>query len=511
VSSTSGAPAGAPPGSGELERFGYEQSFERSVSRFASFAVAFSFISITTGIFTTYGSVLVSSGPLGIWTWPIVVAGQLCVALVLGSLAARFPVTGYAYQWMSRLAHPLLGWLVGWVSFTFLVVVVVAVDYSVASTVFPKLFKYTGTADNAWAVTAGVILVQGLLVAFSTRWSERVNNAAVVTELAGILGLIFLLLVVGAIAGDLDFGHLFSKGSVSGEGYWSLGHGSHVGPWVLGFLLGAFTIVGFESAANLAEETHDPETVVPRAMWQAVLSAGVIGFLFLIAVTVASGDPKTLAASGTPVADVIERVLGGFVGSLLLVLVAISIFACGLVILITGVRLTWAMSRDERFPGWQVLRRVDATRGTPRNATALVVIVSEAILAIFANRSDALVKLFSAATLLPAIIYSASVLLFIYARRKLPATHGFSLGRFETPVVVLAVIWLAFELAIFRDASFKDPWIYVGVMTAIGVVYLLYLVATRGVRGLAMPEMASIDAELDAAAAEPTAATAPAR
>jgi hypothetical protein len=32
--------------------------------------------------------------------------------------------------------------------------------------------------------------------------------------------------------------------------------------------------------------------------------------------------------------------------------VVISIFACGLVILITGVRLTWAMSHDQRFPGW---------------------------------------------------------------------------------------------------------------------------------------------------------------
>ena len=43
---------------------------------------------------------------------------------------------------------------------------------------------------------------------------------------------------------------------------------------MLGFLLGAFTIVGFESAANLAEETKRPEVVVPRAMWQAVLASG---------------------------------------------------------------------------------------------------------------------------------------------------------------------------------------------------------------------------------------------
>lgn len=489
----------------DLARFGYEPAFERSVTRFASFAIAFAFISITTGIFTTYGAVLASSGPLGIWTWPIVIAGQTCVALVLGSLAARFPVTGYAYQWMSRLANPVLGWMIGWVSFTFLVIVVVAVDYAVASTVFPSLFQYEGTAGNAWAVTAGVILLQALLVAFSTRWSERVNNVAVGAELLGMLGLVFLLLLVGAIAGELDFGNLFSRGSVEGEGYWSLGDGNTVGPWVLGFLLGAFTIVGFESAANLAEETNEPETVVPRAMWQAVVISGVVGFAFLIAVTAAADDPVALAESGTPVADVIDDVLGTFLGTLLLVLVAVAIFACGLVILITGVRLTWAMSRDRRFPGWQLWRQVDERRGTPRNAAILVLVVSQVILAIFANREDALFKLFSAATLLPAIIYFSTVALFVFARRRLPPTSGFRLGGWEVPVVVLATVWLVFELSIFRDASFRDPWIYVLVMAAIGGVYLSYLLVTRGAKGLAMPTMESIDAELEGEAASPTA------
>jgi len=109
----------------DLAKFGYKQSLERRTGRFASFAVAFAFVSIATGIFTTYGAVLNSSGPVGIWTWPIAVVGQLAVAFVLGALAARIPVTGYHYQWMSRLANPVLGWILGWISFTFLAIVVV--------------------------------------------------------------------------------------------------------------------------------------------------------------------------------------------------------------------------------------------------------------------------------------------------------------------------------------------------------------------------------------------------
>ena len=61
--------------------------------------------------------------------------------------------------------------------------------------------------------------------------------------------------------------------------------------------------------------------------------------------------------------------------------------------------------------------------------------------------------------------------------------------------MVLALVFLLFELSIFRDSSFKQPWIYVGVMTVIGLIYLGYLLARYGRRGLAMPDMRSIDAQ----------------
>ena len=50
----------------QLDRYGYRQQFVRSLRHFESFAVAFSFISITTGIFTTFAFVLATGGPRGI-------------------------------------------------------------------------------------------------------------------------------------------------------------------------------------------------------------------------------------------------------------------------------------------------------------------------------------------------------------------------------------------------------------------------------------------------------------
>lgn len=468
-----------------LEQFGYRQEFKRELKRFASFAVGFSFISITTGIFTTYGSVLNWGGPLGVWTWPLVIVGQLFVALVFAALASRIPLAGYSYQWASRLTNPKVGWLIGWVSFIFLIVDVVAVDYALAQTVLPSLLGYTETPQNAWLATGIVIAVQMLLIISSTLLSSRVNSAAVGTEVVGIVGLTLLLVIVGAARSLLHPDHLFSMGIIPSAGYFNLGGLTSTGPFMFSFLLGGFTVVGFEAAANLAEETQEAHRVVPFSMWSSVVLSGIVGFAFLIALNLASNNIKALSASATPVANIVTQTLGTVIGDIFLLLVTFSIFACGLVIFITMTRLTWAMSRDRRFPGHQLFSRVSRSTGTPVAATIFGGFLIEIVLAvfaglgIFANQASPLGYLFSAATLLPAIIYLATVILYIVARHKLPAMRGFSLGVFEWPIIVLALVWLLFELAIFRDASFVAPWLYSLIMFGIGLIYFVWLLIAR--------------------------------
>lgn len=485
-----------------VEQSGYRQEFRRDLKRFASFAVGFSFISITTGIFTTYGAVLNWGGPLGIWTWPLVVLGQLFVALVFAMFASRVPLAGYSYQWVSRLFNPKVGWLVGWLSFIFLAVVVVSVDYAIAQTVLPSLFGYTETPQNAWLATAIVLLAQMGLIVFSTFWTTRINNAAVSTELIGIIGLAVLLLIVGAVRGLLNPDHLFSIGSVSSAGYFNPGDLFKTGPFMLSFLLGAYTIVGFEAAANLAEETENAHRVVPFAMWSSVVLSGVVGFIFLVALNLASQNLTALAASSTPVADIVTGVLGRVVGDILLVIVTFSIFACGLVIFMTNTRLVWAMARDGRFPGYALVRRVNTRTGTPAASTLLVGILGQLILGVFAglgvfaNQTNTLANLFGASTLLPAIIYFLTVIFYIVVRRRLPhMENAFSLGVFEWPVIVLALAWLLWELAIFRDAQFATPWIYCLVMFGIGVLYFAWMLLTR-------PRALSTESQLETAPTE---------
>lgn len=461
-----------------LGRYGYEQAFDRTISRFASFAVAFSFISIATGIFTAYGFMLQAGGPLGIWTWLLVGVGQGAVALVFAALAARIPLSGYSYQWGSRLANPTVGWLLGWLSFAFLSIVVIAVDSTLAGQVLPALFGYESTTAATQVGTLAILAVQALLIVFSTRLTAAVNSAAVAAELVGIVLLGVVLLAVALFTGEANFSNLVDRGAAPDAGYFAF---VPIGAFLSSFLLGAFTIVGFESAANLAEETHEPHKVVPRAMWGAVALATVLGFLFLVALTVSIGDVGAVTASATPVADVVRDVLGGFFGVVFLAFVGVAIFACGLVIFVTGVRLTWAMSRDGRFPGHGLFSRVNATTDTPVWATALVLGLGVLWTLLIASAAD----LFSAATLLPALIYAGTVLLYLFTRGRQAALdvaedehqrrERFSLGRWEAPVVAVALVWLALELWILLDAQFRVAQLYVLGMVGVGALYYVFM------------------------------------
>ena len=238
------------------------------------------------------------------------------------------------------------------------------------------------------------------------------------------------------------------------EGYWSFGDLTTAGPWMLGFMLGAFTIVGFESAANLAEETNDPETVVPRAMWQAVAGVRCARLPLHRRRHPGGRDPVALAESGTPIADVIDDTLGSVVATLLLVMVVLAIFACGLVIMMTGARLTWAMSRDERFPGWQ--RAAPDLADVPHAAEGhrrCHVVPRPDHPGDLLQDTNVLFTLFGAATLLPAVMYASTVVLYVVKRKPLPHSDKFDLGEWEVPIMVVAVVWLVFELALFRDAA----------------------------------------------------------
>jgi amino acid transporter len=115
-----------------LQSLGIKPELRRTLGFLSNFAIAFSFISVSTGSFGNFGYGIGMGGPAFFWTWPIIVLGQTLVALVFAELASHYPVAGSIYQWSKRLSNRTLGWFTGWFYFWAQVVTVTAVAVIVA-------------------------------------------------------------------------------------------------------------------------------------------------------------------------------------------------------------------------------------------------------------------------------------------------------------------------------------------------------------------------------------------
>jgi amino acid transporter len=78
----------------DLEKFGYKQELNRGLGTFSSFAVAFSYISPSTGIFTLFGLGMAAMGAYLFWAWPVVALFQFVVALNFAEHTSHIPDAG---------------------------------------------------------------------------------------------------------------------------------------------------------------------------------------------------------------------------------------------------------------------------------------------------------------------------------------------------------------------------------------------------------------------------------
>jgi amino acid transporter len=214
-----------------------------------------------------------------------------------------------------------------------------------------------------------------------------------------------------------------------------------------------------------------------------VLLSGVVGFAFLIVLAFATN--KAAYASSAPVASIVHDVLGGAIQKIFLVFVCVSIFACGLVIMVTNGRLIFSMARDRRLPGHQFLHQVPRATGGPSWATILAAVLGGVITLVLRTHTAALATLFTASTIMPALLYAGTVLLYVLTSRRRGRVDGLGVtqrpfGRFELPVVAGALIWLAYELVVLiGPGAFRDAQYYVLGSLGLGLVFYLVQMVTE--------------------------------
>ncbi|MCA1005260.1 amino acid permease [Rhodococcus hoagii] len=444
---------------------------KRTLGSFQVFAISFAFISVAVGIFGTYDDVLQDAGPVGIWLWVVVAAGQILVALVYAQFAARIPLSGSTYQWASRLANPKIGWGFGWLTVCYLSFGVVAVDNALASQAFMPLFGIAEDEGTARLITLAMVLAQALIVVFSTRIVAMINASAVGLELVIVMVLAIALVVAVAVTGNGAVDNLTSRG-VTGNApdYFAIG-GGLMGAMIMGLA----TLVGFDAAANLAEEAKDPFRSVPRAIVGSVVAAALLGFVFLIALTVAIDDVPRISESASPVAAIMRDQLGPVVERILLVAITFAFFGAGMVTMAACSRIVFAMARDSRFPASGLMRRIDPRTQTPIPATILICVV--AVVLMLALPGAALLKLIVAGTILTVIVYGGTIVLYLAVRGRLDRRAGaFNLGRFELPVAIGALVWMVIVLfVVVSPVEARVPVVLVAALILVGAAYFLWL------------------------------------
>ncbi|HEY2690422.1 MAG TPA: amino acid permease [Streptosporangiaceae bacterium] len=443
MSSTPAEPVGSTPGAvvtgtpadpeeAILRRAGYKPELRRSLRFFSMFAIAFSIISITTGIFLNYGFGLSYWGPASIWTWPIVGVGNLMIALVVAELGTRIPLAGYAYQWSARLVSPTYGWFVGFAGLLYMAVGGGAIMLTVAAPLLLSEFNDTTPSPHlVLAVAIVLMLIPVVINIISIQVAAKVNNVAVFTEIIGTVVFGVLLLVLWGIqAKPTPYGAGILTNTTS------VNHNPTLYAFALAGLIGAFTLVGFELAADMSEDAVDPRRSVPRGVIWAVAVSAVLGMVALIGFTLAIPDLKTVESSPLPLLTIADYWLPSWLVKVFIAFVIFSMFA----ILVVGAgaqaRLAFSLARDNMLPFSGSLRKVNPRTQTPIIALLVLAVIDLGAMIYGYFQTSAFLTLVGATAVIPYVIYFLITLGYAIKRSTLDSIPGvFSLGRWAWPVI----------------------------------------------------------------------------
>jgi len=500
--------------SADLARFGYKQELKRSLGLFSSFAVAFSYISPSTGIFTLFALGLTTLGGVFIWTWPVVALGQFIVALNFAEVSSHYPVAGSVFQWTKYLANRSYSWFTGWMYLFAGIITVSAVVATLPIALIPALngLGWHGlgagsgstllhTQEIVALITLAVITVLNI---YGVRLVAIINNTGVVFE---ILGMFVFAIVLMAFHNHQGF-HVVTNSA-----------GFHVGPssFLAAMFMSLFVIYGFDTASTLAEETRNPRRAAPRAVLYSVIGAFVIGGVFLLGTLVAIPNLHTATSGlGWNPAQVIEANFSTGFATLYLFVVSAAIFVCCLSILAATIRLCFGMARDNQLPVSGSLARVSPRLHTP--VWTCIVLAVLAALPFIKYAGVAIIAI--AATGMIYLSYFLGNIVIMRARvRGWPKARApFRLGRWGIVVNILALLYGGAMLVNFawpRVASNPEPrqtggllslglgflnripilWTVAVVIALVGAIYYLLVGRTKAFAPVTAP---SPDDELPA-------------
>ncbi len=299
---------------------------------------------IGTGIFTSLGFQVIElrTGFALLFLWLLGGISSLIGAMAYAELGTAMPRSGGEYHFLSRIYHPALGFISGWISF---IVGFAAPAAAAATALSAYLMAATGISPGDGLLNTGrltsilVILLLSLLHARSKRAGAGFQN--IMTSLK--LGVLLLLIIVGLVSNtdqSLDFiPHPDALKEIISPAF------------AIAIFFVSFAYSGWNAAAYIIGEMDRPSRNIPVSLILGTLLVTLlyIGityvFLKVIPLGTMAGKIEIGFLFGQEVLGInAGRVMGG--------LFCLLLFSTVSSYVITGPRVTQVMGEDYPGIGW---------------------------------------------------------------------------------------------------------------------------------------------------------------
>ena len=335
---------------------------------------------VGAGIFTTSGLLMKDLHHAGVMLALWIVGGliALCGALSYGELGAALPHAGGEYAFLSRLFHPILGFLAGWVSFFVgfsAPIAASAISFTeYMARAFPQILRLgifgsplAQSLLRALHVTSEDALKKiyaiAIIAAFTYLHSRGLEvGARVQNLLTGLKILLIISLVAAGFAiGKGSLAHLTSSGPVSFDfAGWKMMGLSLM--WIM------FAYSGWNASAYIGSEVKDPARNLPRSLLigtGAVIVLYLALNLFYIYAVPPAGMEGVISIGGLAAGNL----FGKSAETILSVLISFALFSSLSAFIILGPRVYYSMAKDGVF--FKSLALVHPKFGVPSRSIVL--------------------------------------------------------------------------------------------------------------------------------------------
>ncbi|NAZ80659.1 amino acid permease [Kineococcus sp. R8] len=405
-----------------------------------------------------YALVGVLAGTVGGAVWlPLLLALLLALltAASYAELVTKYPRAGGAAVFAQRAFRaPLVSFLVGFC-------MLAAGVTSVAGLALAFSGSYLSELVDVPPVPTALVFLAAV-AALNARGIKDSLRANVVMTLVEVSGLVLVVVLAAVVLGrgDGDPGRALEIG----------GSGSAAGAVLGAAVIAFYSFVGFETSANVAEESVDVSRNYPRALFGGLLTAGVVYVAVGLAVSIAVPTDVLVGSTG-PLLEVVTVADVGVPGWLFALVALIAVANGALLTAIMCSRLTYGMAAERLLPA--VLARVLPGRRTPWVAIVVTTLISMVLVL-----SGDLETLAATVVLLLLFVFiSTNVAVLVLRRDRVEHRH------FRAPAVV-PVLGVVSCIVLLTQQEAR-VWLYGGAMLLLGVV--LYALARFSVRRQGTP------------------------